>query len=307
MLSSNRMTDNLKASNNTAPQMNIGSFIDAPIDNIKNATTNAVNSVTNSVKNTFNNITPTDIAEPINNSINATMKNTPFPLISVSVIVTLGILIVLFIVVVMFREQIAAGLELTFDKLKQFIGLEKPAVKPPPPEFVSETKFFDQGAIDKILPGRKEVFNIAQDKYTYTDAEPLCKAFGAELASYDQVKDAWQKGADWCNYGWIKGQAAIYPTQQSTYDKLQAGPKDQRMACGTPGVNGGYFDNPELRFGVNCYGVKPDETEADARAIMAQNGDLTPDALAYDKQVQSYKTQMGQIPVNPFKSGTWSS
>ena len=33
-------------------------------------------------------------------------------------------------------------------------------------------------------------------------------AFDAELASYDQVKDAWQKGADWCNYGWVKGQAA---------------------------------------------------------------------------------------------------
>ena len=121
------------------------------------------------------------------------------------------------------------------------------------------------------------------------------------------MKDAWQKGADWCNYGWVKGQAAVFPTQESTYNNLQAGPEDQRMACGVPGVNGGYFDNPELRFGVNCYGVKPSENEADARAIMAQNGDLTPAALEFDRKVQGYKTKMGQIPVNPFKAGTWTS
>ena len=79
------------------------------------------------------------------------------------------------------------------------------------------------------------------------------------------------------------------------------------MACGVPGVNGGYFDNPEMRFGVNCYGAKPSENETDARAIMAQNGDLTPEALAYDRKVLSYKSEMGQIPVNPFKPGTWTS
>ena len=28
--------------------------------------------------------------------------------------------------------------------------------------------------------------------------------------------------------------------------------------CGRPGVNGGYFDNPNIKFGVNCYGQKPD-------------------------------------------------
>ncbi len=27
--------------------------------------------------------------------------------------------------------------------------------------------------------------------------------------------------------------------------------------CGKPQLNGGYFDNPNLRFGVNCYGIKP--------------------------------------------------
>ena len=226
---------------------------------------------------------------------------------TIPVIITLGILIVLFIIVIIFRQQIALGMELAWEKIKQLLGLSTPAVQPPPPEFVPEAQFFQQGAVEQVLPGRKEVFNVAQNKYTYTDAEPLCKAFGAELASYDQVKDAWNKGADWCNYGWVKGQAAVFPTQESTFNNLQAGPEDQRMACGVPGVNGGYFDNPEMRFGVNCYGTKPSENEADAREIMAQNGDLTPQALQFDRKVLGYKSKMGQIPVNPFKPGTWTS
>jgi hypothetical protein len=160
--------------------------------------------------------------------------------------------------------------------------------------------------MEQILPSRREVFNIAQDKYTYSDAEPLCKAFGAELATYDQVKEAYNKGADWCNYGWIKGQAAVYPTQQATYDKAQAGPEDQRNACGVPGVNGGYFDNPELRFGVNCYGSKPGNNDTNDRERM-KNKNLTPGALEYDKKVQNYKNNLNQIPVNAFKEGTWSS
>jgi hypothetical protein len=297
------MNANLKAPNNTAPALNLGSFVSAPVNAVKNT----ANNMANSVKNAFNNVAPADISEPINDTVNATLENTPMPFVSVPVIVSLGIFIILFIIVVMFRQQIAAGLELAWEKIKEFLGLSKPAVQPPPPQFVPEAQFFDQGAVEKVLPGKKEVFNIAQNKYSYTDAEPLCKAFGAELATYDQVKQAWQSGADWCNYGWVKGQAAVFPTQESTFNNLQAGPEDQRMACGVPGVNGGYFDNPEIRFGVNCYGVKPSENEADARAIMAQNGDLTPQALAFDRKVLNYKSEMGQIPVNPFKPGTWSS
>lgn len=297
------MNTNLKAPNNTAPQLNNGSFMAAPINNIKNTASN----VANSFKNAFNNVAPADISEPIANSVNATLENTPSPFVSVPVIITLGVLVVLFIIIVMFRQQIADGLELAWQKIKEFLGLSTPAVQAPPPQFVPEAQFYEQGAVEKVLPGRKEVFNVAQNKYTYSDAEPLCKAFGAELASYDQVKEAWQKGADWCNYGWVKGQAAVFPTQESTFNNLQAGPEDQRMACGVPGVNGGYFDNPEMRFGVNCYGVKPSENEADARAIMAQNGDLTPQALKFDREVLNYKSQMGQIPVNPFKPGTWAS
>ncbi len=293
------MNANLKASNNTAPQMNVGSFVAAPINAMKNAANNVANSARNMI--------PEDISAPIVESVNAAKENSIAPMVSIPVIVTLGILIILFIIVVIFRQQIASGLEVVWQKIKDLLGLSTPSPTAPPPEFVPESQFFDQGAVEHVLPGKKEVFNVAQNKYTYSDADALCKAFGAELATYDQVKDAWQKGADWCNYGWVKGQAAVFPTQQSTFDKLQGGPESERMACGVPGVNGGYFDNPEMRFGVNCYGAKPSENEADVRAIMAQNGDLTPEALAFDRKVLDYKSHMGEIPVNPFKPGTWSS
>ena len=161
--------------------------------------------------------------------------------------------------------------------------------------------------VDKILPGGgNEVFNISSNKYTYYDAEPLCKALGAELATYDQVKDAWNKGADWCNYGWVKGQMAVYPTSEDTYKKIQASPEDQRMSCGNPGVNGGYFDNPEMRFGVTCVGQKPAQKKHDESEI-AKGAPLSPDALAFDKKVNKFKSEADHIGINPFNTNKWTS
>jgi hypothetical protein len=159
--------------------------------------------------------------------------------------------------------------------------------------------------MDKILPG-SEVFNVSSNRYTYYDAEPLCKALGAELATYDQVKAAWSKGADWCNYGWVKGQMAIYPTSEETYQKLQGGPEDQRQACGRPGMNGGYFDNPEMRFGVTCVGNKPPQNKHD-EADVAKGAPLSPDALAFDKKVSQFKSQADHIGILPFNPNKWSS
>jgi hypothetical protein len=161
--------------------------------------------------------------------------------------------------------------------------------------------------VEKILPGNQQVFNISENRYTYYDAEPLCKALGSELATYDQVKDAYSKGADWCNYGWVKGQMAVYPTQQSTWDQLQNGPEDQRNACGQSGINGGHFDNPEMRFGVNCFGVKPDEKDHDANTIGKGDGaPLTPGALDFEKRAAKYRGEASHIAIMPFNRQVWS-
>ena len=102
----------------------------------------------------------------------------------------------------------------------------------------------------------EEVFHIPGNKYTFTEADGLCKAFGARLASYDEIESAYNKGGEWCSYGWSEGQMAYFPTQKSTFNELQKYPK-QKNNCGRPGVNGGYMANPYIKFGVNCYGMKP--------------------------------------------------
>jgi hypothetical protein len=184
-------------------------------------------------------------------------------------------------------------------------------VAPPTPPQDEATKKEHTGmsaVVEKILPPAKEVFTISKNNYSYYDAAPLCKALGAELATYEQVKDAWQKGADWCNYGWVKGQMAVYPTQKGTYEELQEGPADQKGACGKPGVNGGYFDNPELKYGVTCVGKRPSQSQHDANAIMAgSTRPLTQSGLEFDKKVQHFKEEAETMGILPFNKEHWGS
>ena len=53
---------------------------------------------------------------------------------------------------------------------------------------------------------------------------------------------------------------AYYPTQKHTWEALQDNPNTKHI-CGRPGINGGFIDNPYVRFGANCYGVKPKQPD----------------------------------------------
>ena len=241
--------------------------------------------------------------------------------------VALGIfvgLVALFLFVLSYyRLQIRDGYEYIVANVKQMLGYPTDPLQPmggeqpgedvlekaiAPQDVTPDQKAATKPLVEKVLPnvGSPEVFNISKNTFTYYDAEPLCRALGAELATYDQVKEAWEKGADWCNYGWVKGQAAVYPTQKSTWDTIQAGPEEQRNACGVPGLNGGFFDNPELRFGVNCYGSKPNQSQHD-EAKMNQGAPLSPGALEVQKKVAKFRTEAASIGVMPFSSQKWSS
>jgi hypothetical protein len=158
-----------------------------------------------------------------------------------------------------------------------------------------------------LLPTKGEVFNVSRNIYTYSDASAVCSAFDAELATYEQVKEAYEKGADWCNYGWTKGQMAVYPTQKETYEKLQKGPAEYRTACGQPGVNGGYFDNPDLRYGVNCYGNRPAQNATDELQNSGVDLPPTTEMIEYDKRVQRFREQLGTTTVLPFRKGQWTA
>ena len=70
------------------------------------------------------------------------------------------------------------------------------------------------------------------------------------------VDDSVNNGANWCNYGWVEGQMALFPIQKDFWEKLQQD-SSRKYECGVPGLNGGYFKNPHYKFGANCYGVKP--------------------------------------------------
>jgi hypothetical protein len=184
-----------------------------------------------------------------------------------------------------------------------------PTAPPVPPQDHATTQRSEmEQVVDKLLPPAKDVFTVSKNDYSYYDAAPLCKALGAELATYEQVKQAWQKGADWCNYGWVKGQMAVYPTQKSTYEELQEGPEDQKGACGKPGLNGGYFDNPELKFGVTCVGKKPPQSQHDANAIAAgSTRPLTASGIEFEKKVQRFKEGSESLGILPFNKEHWDS
>lgn len=100
------------------------------------------------------------------------------------------------------------------------------------------------GTLGRAALRRREVYNIGDQIYTYEQAQKKCAAYNADLASYDQIVDAYNNGAEWCAYGWSQGQNAYFPMQR------------MRNGCGRVGVNGGRFPQ-NLKLGANCFGIKP--------------------------------------------------
>ena len=152
----------------------------------------------------------------------------------------------------------------------------------------------------------EEVFNVRDKVYTYDDAKMVCDAYDAKLATYSQVEDSYNKGGEWCNYGWSADQLALFPTQKNTYDELMK-TKDHKHDCGRPGVNGGYIDNPNVRFGVNCYGKKP--------AMSKEEEEMMKNITPYPKNqkeaevedtVNKWKNNLDDILVSPFNYSQWN-
>jgi hypothetical protein len=153
---------------------------------------------------------------------------------------------------------------------------------------------------------RPQVFNIPENSYVYADAKALCTAYGSRLATYKEVEEAYNKGGEWCNYGWSDGQMALFPTQQSTYDELQK-IEGHENDCGRPGVNGGYMKNPALKFGVNCYGYKPRMTPEEEDLMATQPiYPKTEKDIAMENRVEYWKDKLAEVLVSPFNHDTWS-
>lgn len=149
----------------------------------------------------------------------------------------------------------------------------------------------------------EEVFNISGNAYTFDDAQAVCKVNNARLATYDEIETAYTDGAEWCNYGWSADQMAFFPTQKKTWDELQKN-DTAKHSCGRPGVNGGYFQNPNIKFGANCFGVKP---AANATALSALNEQHFPKTEG-DKTIEEKAAlwKDGSSNISAFNKKKWS-
>jgi hypothetical protein len=156
---------------------------------------------------------------------------------------------------------------------------------------------------------KEEVFNISNNLYTYDDAQSICSVYGAKLATYDQIEKTYNDGGEWCNYGWSDGQMIFFPTQKSTWQKLQENPK-HKNDCGRPGVNGGYIANPYVKFGVNCFGKKPKPKDSDLMELNQRQNMVLPkteDELVLDNKIDYWKQNADKLlKINSFNNNKWS-
>ena len=216
------------------------------------------------------------------------------------------IIFIVFIVAIILNFKYFSGNDINFEAIIKNLFKEQ---TPELDIYVSEeneTKQTKQTKDSNESSKSGEVFHVPNNVYNYEEAKAICKAYDSELATYDQIEDSYNKGANWCSYGWSEGQLALFPTQKSNYEKLQS-IKGHENDCGRPGINGGYIDNKLVRFGANCFGPKP---------IMNENDKIYMDNLKYEpvtkenayvnRKAEKYKNQINEIVVAPFNKDTWS-
>tara|TARA_B100000886_G_C20426630_1_gene494455 strand:- start:6713 stop:7516 length:804 start_codon:yes stop_codon:yes gene_type:complete len=179
------------------------------------------------------------------------------------------------------------------------------------------TTYFDKFMQGKTTIGidvedkglRDQVFHIRDNKYSYPDAQAICKAYGGRLANYNDIEDAYKAGAEWCSYGWSDDQMALFPTQYDTWADLQSKSdcSGQNNDCGRPGINGGFIANPFVRFGVNCYGKKPRITE-DEQEMMDESSYYPTDRKdqLIDKRADYWNEHLDDLTVAPFNYNKWN-
>ena len=148
-----------------------------------------------------------------------------------------------------------------------------------------------------------EVFHIPNNLHTYEQARSICSKFNSRLATYKEVEDAYINGANWCSYGWSEDQLALFPTQFDVYNNLKRIPGHEHD-CGRPGVNGGFIDNTNVRFGINCYGKKPEQTEQDKAYSERLKMSYSP--IVDESVLDQINKDKLDILVSPFNKDKWS-
>ncbi len=153
-----------------------------------------------------------------------------------------------------------------------------------------------------IISQKDEVFHVPLNNYTFKEAGDLCRAFNSRLATYQEVENAYNNGANWCSYGWSSDQMALFPIQNSVYNELKNIPGHEHD-CGRPGVNGGFMKDNSLKFGVNCFGKKPKKTDLDQKYM-----DTYSFSPYYDeKKIELEKQKkIKDVLISPFNKQKWN-
>jgi len=99
-----------------------------------------------------------------------------------------------------------------------------------------------------IKDNKEEVFYISDNIFTYNDSNCVCASINSKLATKEQLINAYNNGFSNDGYGWVDKQSAYFVKQPCDVKN----DKTKRA-----GLNGGFFSNPDLKFGTFCYGIKP--------------------------------------------------
>jgi hypothetical protein len=91
-------------------------------------------------------------------------------------------------------------------------------------------------------PKESGVYHIFQNAYTFKEAQQECAKRAGTLANPNQLKNAYDAGANWCSWGWTSDGDAYMPN------------RDPRCNKKTGLINAKQVDK-SMKLGVNCYGV----------------------------------------------------
>jgi hypothetical protein len=149
-----------------------------------------------------------------------------------------------------------------------------------------------------------EVFHITGNSFTYEQAKEACDLYGARLATYEEIEKAYDNGANWCSYGWSEDQMAFFPTQLKVYNELKT-LKGHENDCGRPGINGGFIQNPSVKFGANCYGKKPKAKSNDMEYMHRINHTPSP-YVDVDEKKEDKTQKLNNYTVSSFNKDKWS-
>ena len=220
-----------------------------------------VNNFINSVSNNLNNVVTNNNTKQTNLFIN---------IIKLIIVVIVSLVLLYFILVYVFNFDILV-----------WLGFKK--------QITTTTHNPKKG---------KQVFNIKSNVFEYKDAEKVCRKYNAELASVEQLIESFKQGAHWCNYGWSKDQLALFPIQKENWKKQK---DNNEEVCGEPGINGGYFKDKKLKFGVNCYGKKPRPKYDEIIKDKDKHKDKDK-----NKNKIKIKIDLNEIRISPFNKDKWS-